>query len=230
MGKELIYCLEDDRDISDLLKYSIEGAGYDVVCFDSPQELLKALKQRIAMLVLLDIMIEGSNINGIDVLTTIREDYSNIDIKVIMLSAKANEMNKVNALNLGADDYITKPFSVLELIARIKANLRKKSVENKKEAIEYFDIKMNIDERTVFIAEQEITLTYKEFELLKILVINAGNIIAREKLFNEVWGYDAAIETRTLDMHIKNLREKLLDKKNIISTVRGVGYRLVWLD
>ncbi len=229
MDKELIYCLEDDVDISDLLKYAIADAGYDVVCFDNPTNLIKALKQKIPMLMLLDIMIEGSNIDGIDVLKKIRADYSNVDIKIIMLSSKSNEMNKVNALNLGADDYITKPFSVLELIARIKANLRKKSVENKKEAIEYFDIKMNIYERSVFIAQDEIVLTYKEFELLKVLLLNAGNIIAREKLFNEVWGYDVVIETRTLDMHIKNLREKLLHKKNIISTVRGVGYRLVWV-
>lgn len=229
MDKELIYCLEDDTDISDLLKYAITDAGYEVVCFDNPNCLFKALKQKIPMLMLLDIMIEGSSMDGIDVLTKIRQDYSTVDIKIIMLSAKANEMNKVNALNLGADDYITKPFSVLELVARIKANLRKKSVENKKNVIEYFDIKMNIDERTVCLAQEPIVLTYKEFELLKIMLLNAGNITPREKLFNEVWGYGTVVETRTLDMHIKNLREKLLDKKNIISTVRGVGYRLVWV-
>ncbi len=229
MNKELIYCLEDDTDISDLLKYAIEDAGYEVVCFDSPKKLLRALSQKIANLIILDIMIEGSTIDGVDVLKLIREDYSNVDIKIIMLSAKANEMNKVNALNLGADDYITKPFSVLELIARIKANLRRKSVANKQDSLEYFDIKMQLDSRSVFIDKHEISLTYKEFELLKILLLNAGNITLREKLFNEVWGYDSVVETRTLDMHIKNLREKLLDKKNIISTIRGVGYRLVWV-
>lgn len=229
MDRELIYCLEDDADISDLLKYAIADAGYDVVCFDNPKELLLALSSRLANLVLLDIMIEGSSIDGIDVLKQIRDDYSNVDIKIIMLSAKTQEMNKVNALNLGADDYITKPFSVLELVARIKANLRRKSVANKQDVLEYFEIKMHLDSYTVFIDTEEISLTHKEFKLLKILLLNAGNITLREKLFNEVWGYDAAIETRTLDMHIKNLREKLLDKKNIITTVRGVGYRLAWV-
>lgn len=230
MDKDLIYCLEDDHDISELLKYSITDAGYNVVCFDSPKHLLKALSQNLANLVILDIMIEGSKIDGIDVLKQIRQDYSNVDIKIIMLSAKANEMNKVNALNLGADDYITKPFSVLELVARIKANLRRKSVSTKKNTIEYFDITMNLDEHRVFLNDIEITLTHKEFKLLKILLLNAGTTIAREKLFNEVWGYEVAIETRTLDMHIKNIREKLLHKKNIISTIRGIGYRLAWLN
>ncbi len=229
MDKELIYCLEDDNDISELLKYAITDSGYDVVCFDSPSALLTALKQNIAMLVILDIMIDGSKTDGIDVLKTIREDYSNVDIKIIMLSAKSNEISKVNALNYGADDYMTKPFSVLELVARIKANLRKKSVSNSKNVVEYFDMKMHIDDRRIFINENEVVLTHKEFQLLKILLLNAGNIVSREKLFNEVWGYDVAIETRTLDMHIKNLREKLLDKKNIVSTIRGVGYRLAWV-
>ena len=229
MDKKLIYCLEDDENIKDLLKYAITDAGYDVLCFENVEALFNDMKARLPNLIILDIMLEDSNVDGIEALKNIRENYSNVDIKIIMLTAKSNEMSKVNALNLGADDYITKPFSILELIARIKANLRKKTVYNEDNTIVYHSIKMFIDKRLVLIKNREVNLTHKEFELLKILMLNAGNVVDRQKIFNEVWGYDAIIETRTIDMHIKNIREKLALKKDIISTVHGVGYKLIWI-
>ncbi len=229
MDKKLIYCLEDDENIKDLLKYAITDAGYDVLCFENVQFLFNDMKARLPNLIILDIMLEDSNVDGIEALKNIRENYSNVDIKIIMLTAKSNEMSKVNALNLGADDYITKPFSILELIARIKANLRKKTVYNEDNTIVYHSIKMFIDKRLVLIKNREVNLTHKEFELLKILMLNAGNVVDRQKIFNEVWGYDTIVETRTIDMHIKNIREKLALKKDIISTVHGVGYKLIWI-
>ena len=229
MDKKLIYCLEDDENIKDLLKYAITDAGYDVLCFENVEALFNDMKARLPNLIILDIMLDDSSVDGIEALKNIRENYSNVDIKIIMLTAKSNEMSKVNALNLGADDYITKPFSILELIARIKANLRKKTVYNEDNTIVYHSIKMFIDKRLVLIKNREVNLTHKEFELLKILMLNAGNVVDRQKIFNEVWGYDAIIETRTIDMHIKNIREKLALKKDIISTVHGVGYKLIWI-
>lgn len=224
--KQLIYSLEDDKNISDLLKYALEDAGYKVVCFDSTKNLLASMKKSIPNIVILDIMLDCDESDGMDVLVTIRKEYENVDIKIIMVTAKATEMNKVHAFNLGADDYITKPFSILELVARVKANLRKRSVCVDENILGYGKIKLEIESRNVYVSGKSIELTYKEFELLKLLILKSGSVVDREKMLNSVWGYDAVIETRTIDMHIKSLRQKLGLAKNLITTVRGVGYRL----
>ena len=224
MNKELIYSVEDDDNIRDLIKYTVEEAGYTIECFSNGNDMLGALKKQTPNLVLLDIMLP--DIEGTEILKIIRTDYAHLPIKVIMLTAKTSEINIVTGLNLGADDYMPKPFSVLELLARIKANLRKKDVRLDAEELTFGDIKLIVKKRNVFVGERQVVLTQKEFDLLKLLMENANNVVDRETMLEEVWGVDHTMETRTIDMHIKSIRQKLdLTKENII-TVRGMGYKL----
>lgn len=224
MNKELIYSVEDDDNIRDLIKYTVEEAGYTIECFSNGNDMLEALKKQTPNLVLLDIMLP--DIEGTEILKIIRTDYAHLPIKVIMLTAKTSEINIVTGLNLGADDYMLKPFSVLELLARIKANLRKKDVRLDAEELTFGDIKLVVKKRNVFVGERQVILTQKEFDLLKLLMENANNVVDRETMLEEVWGVDHTMETRTIDMHIKSIRQKLdLTKENII-TVRGMGYKL----
>ena len=211
MEKELIYSVEDDINISDLIKYTIEESGFNIKCFSNGYDMLEALKMKTPNLILLDIMLP--DIDGTEILKIIRTEYSHLPIRVIMLTAKSSEINIVTGLNAGADDYMPKPFSVLELIARVKANLRKKdrSLES---------------EELIFVNNNQVVLTQKEFDLLKLLVENAENAVSRETMLEEVWGVDYSMESRTIDMHIKSIRQKLnLQKENIV-TVRGMGYKL----
>ena len=224
MNKELIYSVEDDDNIRDLVKYTVEEAGYTIECFSNGNDMLEALKKQTPNLVLLDIMLP--DIEGTEILKIIRTDYAHPPIKVIMLTAKTSEINIVTGLNLGADDYMPKPFSVLELLARIKANLRKKDVRLDAEELTFGEIKLVVKKRTVFVGERQVILTQKEFDLLKLLMENANNVVDRETMLEEVWGVEHSMETRTIDMHIKSIRQKLdLTKENII-TVRGMGYKL----
>ncbi len=224
MEKELIYSVEDDINISDLIKYTMEEAGFNIVCFSNGYDMLEALKKNTPNLILLDIMLP--DIDGTEILKIIRKEYSHLPIKVIMLTAKSSEINIVMGLNAGADDYMPKPFSVLELIARVKANLRKKNTSLETEELKFGEIKIINKKRMVFVNNNQVVLTQKEFDLLRLLVENAGNIVSRETMFEEVWGKENAMETRTIDMHIKSIRQKLnLQKENII-TVRGMGYKL----
>ncbi|KLI38586.1 histidine kinase [Brachyspira hyodysenteriae] len=224
MNKELIYSVEDDDNIRDLIKYTVEEAGYTIECFSNGNDMLEALKKQTPNLVLLDIMLP--DIEGTEILKIIRTDYAHLPVKVIMLTAKTSEINIVTGLNLGADDYMPKPFSVLELLARIKANLRKKDVRLDAEELTFGDIKLVVKKRNVFVGERQVILTQKEFDLLKLLMENANNVVDRETMLEEVWGVDHTMETRTIDMHIKSIRQKLdLTKENII-TVRGMGYKL----
>ena len=224
MNKELIYSVEDDDNIRDLIKYTVEEAGYTIECFSNGNDMLEALKKQTPNLVFLDIMLP--DIEGTEILKIIRTDYAHLPIKVIMLTAKTSEINIVTGLNLGADDYMPKPFSVLELLARIKANLRKKDVRLDAEELTFGDIKLIVKKRNVFVGERQVILTQKEFDLLKLLMENANNVVDRETMLEEVWGVDHTMETRTIDMHIKSIRQKLdLTKENII-TVRGMGYKL----
>lgn len=224
MNKELIYSVEDDDNIRDLIKYTVEEAGYTIECFSNGNDMLEALKKQTPNLVLLDIMLP--DIEGTEILKIIRTDYAHLPIKVIMLTAKTSEINIVTGLNLGADDYMPKPFSVLELLARIKANLRKKDVRLDAEELTFGEIKLIVKKRNVFVGERQVVLTQKEFDLLKLLMENSNNVVDRETMLEEVWVVDHTMETRTIDMHIKSIRQKLdLSKENII-TVRGMGYKL----
>lgn len=224
MEKELIYSVEDDINISDLIKYTMEEAGFNIECFSNGYDMLEALKMRTPNLILLDIMLP--DIDGTEILKIIRTEYSHLPIKVIMLTAKSSEINIVMGLNAGADDYMPKPFSVLELIARVRANLRKKNTSLETEELKFGEIKIISKKRAVFVNNNQVILTQKEFDLLRLLVENAENIVSRETMFEEVWGKENAMETRTIDMHIKSIRQKLnLQKENIV-TVRGMGYKL----
>ena len=225
MEKELIYSVEDDDNIRDLIKYTVEEAGFNIECFSNGKDMLEALKNNIPNLILLDIMLP--DMEGTEILKIIRTDYAHLPIKVIMLTAKSSEINIVTGLNLGADDYIPKPFSVLELIARIKANLRKKDVRIDTEELTFGEIKLIVKKRVVYVNDRQVSLTQKEFDLLKLLMENANNVVDREMMLEEVWGVEHSMETRTIDMHIKSIRQKLDLKKENIITIRGMGYKLI---
>lgn len=224
MNKELIYSVEDDDNIRDLIKYTVEESGYTIECFSTGNDMIEALKKQTPNLVLLDIMLP--DIDGTEILKIIRSDYAHLPIKVIMLTAKSSEINIVTGLNAGADDYIPKPFSVLELLARIKSNLRKKDVRLDSEELTFGDIKLIVKKRSVFVAGNQVALTQKEFDLLKLLMENSNNVVDRETMLEEVWGVNHSMETRTIDMHIKSIRQKLDLKKENIITIRGMGYKL----
>lgn len=223
--KQLIYSVEDDESIRELIKYALINEGFEVAVFENAEDMLKALEDAPPQLILIDIMLP--KMNGIEALKFIREKYKSVNIKIIMLTAKNSEISKVSGLNDGADDYVTKPFSVLELIARIKANLRKFSIDViDGGTFSFSGICLNTLNRTVTVDGTDVSLTYKEFELLLTLIKNAGVILEREKLLKEIWGYEYFGESRTVDIHIKNLRTKLGKYSECIQSVRGAGYIL----
>ncbi|MCL2675137.1 MAG: response regulator transcription factor [Firmicutes bacterium] len=220
----LIYSVEDDTSIRELVNYALTNTGYEVVSFDTAEALLSALETRLPDLIILDIMLPA--MDGIEALKTIRTKYKNVGIKIIMLTAKANEINKITGLDSGADDYITKPFSVLELTARIKAHLRKYSAATTDGALAFGGLSLNPSARAVTSDGEPVTLTYKEFELLQHFMKNAETVIAREDFLRDVWGDEYFGDSRTVDIHIKNLRAKLKNNGDCIVSVRGVGYVL----
>jgi len=220
----LIYNAEDDASIRELIGYALASAGYEIVSFETAEEMLSALDKRLPDLIILDVMLPA--MDGIEALKIIRSKYKNVGIKIIMLTAKTSEVNKITGLDSGADDYITKPFSVLELVARVKAQLRKFTLSASGDTISFGGMCLNTASRTVISDGEEITLTYKEFEILQILLKSAGNVVARESILKEIWGYDYFGDSRTVDIHIKNIRAKLGDNGSCIVSVRGVGYVL----
>lgn len=221
---QTIYCVEDDDGIRELISYAVKTSGFEVREFANAADFEKELMVKMPSLVLLDIMLPDKG--GIEMLTDLRNKAATKYLPVILLTAKNGEMDKVKGLNLGADDYITKPFSVLELISRIKAVLRR-SEREETTAKDYHGIVIDLLSRKVTIDGNEIQLTYKEFELLNCLVEKQGQVINREFLLRKIWGFDFEGETRTLDVHIGSLRHKLGDKSKYIETVRNVGYKFV---
>lgn len=224
---KLIYCVEDDAGIRELITLALSTADFEVVGFEEAGGLYNTLKKRIPDLILLDLMLP--KIDGMSILKSIKNEPSYSDIPIIILTAKSMELDKVKGLESGADDFITKPFGVLELMARVKAVLRRAA---KKEAleniIEYKDLKIDYNKRTLFYKDTTVVLTYKEFELMHYLMLNKGIVLSRDKMLQEIWGYDYEGETRTVDMHIKTIRQKLEASgcPNYIITVRGAGYKL----
>lgn len=224
--KIIIYAVEDDESIRDLYKYTFEPLGYECRTFETAEEMLTVLKTEPCHIILMDIMLPG--MDGLTAMKQVRE--FNTSIPIIVVSARGDEINKVRGLNAGADDYLAKPFGVLELVARVKANVRKFTISNQTSAVyEYGEVKLNSNEHTVSVAGNLVVLTLKEFNLLKLLMQRVDNVVPRETILNEVWGYEYFGETRTLDMHIKSLRSKLAayTDKEYIQTVRGVGYKFV---
>ena len=225
--KPLIYAVEDDESIRDLYLYTFKNIDFDVDTFECAEDMLSAAETRVPDVVLMDVMLPG--MDGITAVKTMRERDNCQDVAIIVISAKGDEMNKVKGLDAGADDYLAKPFGVLELVARVKANLRKShSSAKEKTVLSYDEIVLNVDEHIVTVADNQVVLTLKEFNLLKLLMENINNVVKREVILNEVWGYDDYIgETRTLDMHIKSLRSKIAEFSDVqyIQTIRGVGYK-----
>ena len=221
----MIYIVEDDLDIREMEKYALTSSGFDVIACASGAELFEKMWDDVPELLLLDIMLPSED--GLEILSRIRSSERTEDVPVIMVTAKTSEIGKVRGLDQGADDYITKPFGVMELVSRVKAMLRRsRSREAEHDKLIVGSIVMDCDKRTVSCEGQEIELTFKEYELLYALMSNKGTVQSRDKLINTVWGYDFAGETRTVDMHIKTLRQKLGQSGRAITTVRNVGYRM----
>ena len=220
----MIVLVEDDLSIQKLVSYALEMNGFSVACFSSGEEALKCDKDNI-QLYILDIMLPG--LSGLEILSHIRGDKRTKDTPVILLTAKSTELDKVTGLDSGADDYITKPFGVLELISRVKALLRRTSPtsEVKAETIKDGELVINLKEHRVYLSGKVIDLTLKEFDLLEYLLRNKGRAIDRDLLLKDVWGYNYCGESRTIDVHVRHLREKLGDFGNKIETVKGIGYR-----
>ena len=208
--KSLVYSIEDDKDIGAIINKTLEKAGYEV----------KTFAIRKPEIILLDLMLP--KMSGTDILKKIREDENNEEIRIIVISAKHLVMDKVECLDLGADDYIEKPFDLLELIARVDSKKRR---IKKSDKIEIGKIVLNRSEHKVFIDQRLIDLTQKEYELLNLLMESYPDCVSREDIFKKIWNYDEILESRTLDVHVKSLRSKLGSEANSIETVYGVGYR-----
>jgi two-component system alkaline phosphatase synthesis response regulator PhoP len=220
----MIYYAEDDKSIRDLVVYSLQKLGYDAQGFGDEKALLAAVEKTLPRLILLDIMLPQTD--GISILKKLKNGAKTKDIPVIMLTAKGSEYDKVLGLECGADDYVTKPFGMMELAARIKALLRRASNAGGQEVLSAGGIALDVQKHIVTSDGAEVELTYKEFELLKMLMENKGNVLSRDVLMEKIWGYDYEGENRTLDVHVRSLRKKLNAADDVIETVRGVGYRI----
>ena len=222
-----IFIVEDDEDIRGLVLYSLEANNYACEGFESGETFFEMLNTvaELPDLILLDIMLPGDD--GLEILKKMRSNSKFKSIPIIMLTAKSGEIDKVIALDTGADDYVVKPFGVTELLARIKAVLRRAQGSHAKQyVLAYNDIVLNIERRTVSSCGQNIIMTFREFELLRYLLQNIDIVLSRDKLMDEVWGYDYIGESRTVDMHIKMLRQKLGAPGDCIKTIRNIGYKI----
>ena len=220
----MIYIIEDDTDIREMESYALRNSGFDILALSDGSGLAEALTRETPDLILLDIMLPGED--GLSILRRLRASERTKRIPIIMVTAKTTEIDKVRGLDMGADDYITKPFGIMELVSRVKALLRRAAPEENDGIIACGTIVMNDSKRRVQAGETVVELTYKEYELLRHMLINRGVVLTGEKLLGAVWGYDYIGETRTVDMHIKTLRQKLGDSGAQIVTVRNVGYKL----
>ncbi len=219
----MIYLVEDDPSIRKLVTYALSGAGYEVRAFESGEAMRSEAGKEKPDLYLLDIMLPGES--GLEILSSIRQDPEERDIPVIMLTAKGTEYDKVLGLDSGADDYIAKPFGMMELLARIKAVMRRAERGRTSSEITLGGIEISETAHTVKVGGERVELTLKEFNLLLYLMENDGIVLSRDSILNTVWGYSFDGENRTVDVHIRHLREKLGDEGQRIETVKGVGYR-----
>lgn len=215
----MIYVVEDDMAIRNLVTYALTEKGYDVKSFEDGHSIVEEIKENPCELLLLDLMLPGKD--GVSILNEVRE-FS--DVPVIILTAKTDEFDRVLGLESGADDYITKPFSILELLSRVKAILRRVKKEDT-DHLNFKNLTINTKKRTVKVDGKLVELTYKEFEMLNLFMNNIGNVITREDFLLKIWGYDYQGETRTVDVHIASLRSKLNSAGKYITTVRNLGYK-----
>ena len=220
----MIFCVEDDRNIRELVVYTLSSTGMEAEGFEDGEVFFKALAERLPELILLDIMLPGED--GLTILKKLKGNKKTKDIPVIMVTAKGTEYDKVSGLDAGADDYVTKPFGMMELVSRIKAVLRRTKKKEEAEVLKAGPITLNEKKHEVLVDGEHINLTLKEYEMLKRLIHNKGIVLTRDRLLEEIWGYDFDGETRTVDVHIRTLRQKLGSAGEVIETVRGVGYRI----
>ncbi len=220
----MIWCVDDDNTIREIEVYTLTQTGFEARGFSDGISMLEALKTEKPDLIVLDIMLPGKD--GIEILKEIRKNPKTRDIPVIMATAKGTEMDKILGLDIGADDYLVKPFGVMEMVSRIKAVLRRYQPMDKEDVLNVGTIMLNDKEHLVTVNKEKIDLTFKEYELLKFFMSNTGIVFSREKLLSEVWGIDYLGESRTVDMHIKTLRQKLGTERTRIETIIGVGYRM----
>jgi len=219
----MIWCVEDDTGIRDIEMYALNSAGFETIGFEDGLSFWETLKKEKPKLVILDVMLPG--MDGIELLTKMRESIEYKDIPVIMATAKGQEYDRIRGLDLGADDYIVKPFSMMEMVSRVKAVLRRSQPQQVSKLLKAGGLVVNLDEHTVSVDGERVQLTYKEFELLRLFLSHPGMAYTREQLFTQVWEMDYLGDSRTLDMHIRTLRQKLDSYGKMIETVRNVGYR-----
>ncbi len=223
----MIYCVEDEQNICELEVYTLQSVGLDAKGCSTGKELFEELENKLPQLILLDIMLPDED--GLNILRRLRSDERYAHIPVIMATAKGTEFDKVKGLDCGADDYIAKPFGMLEMVARIKAVLRRcegRGVQQAVQIIKRDNLEVNLEEHKVLVDGEEVVLTLKEFELLKKFLLHPGIVFSRDKLLNDIWGYEFTGETRTVDVHIRTLRQKLGSAGDLVETIRGVGYRM----
>ena len=221
---QTIFCVEDDGNIRELVVYALHASGFEAEGFACAGELYERLEQRLPDLLLLDVMLPGED--GVTILKNLRRNSRTAGLPVILLTARNAEYDKVLGLDSGADDYVTKPFGVMELLSRIKAVLRRTGSAPQTDMLSLGPIQLDVSRRVVTVQGEPVALTFKEFELLHYLLQNPGLVLSREKIMAAVWGFDFEGESRTVDMHIKTLRRKLGEAGGLIVTVRGVGYKL----
>lgn len=219
----MIFCVEDDQAIRDLMIYTLNSAGFEAMGFEDGNAFFPALEKKKPELILLDIMLPGED--GITILKKLRSNTSTSNIPVIMATAKGTEYDKVIGLDLGADDYLAKPFGMMEMVSRVKAVLRRVIKNESISVLRMGKLELNLSNHTVFLDGERIELTLKEYEMLRLFMNNPGKVFSRDQLLNEIWETEYIGETRTVDVHIGTLRTKLGDCGEYIETVRGVGYR-----
>ena len=218
----LVYIVEDDINIREIESFSLKNSGYTVEEFEDTKKFWKRINEKMPDIILMDVMLPDED--GLTTVEKLRKRSDTRRVPVLMVTAKTSELDRVKGLDIGADDYLVKPFGVMELISRVKALLRRTMNTQEESQIAYENILVDNDKHAVYVDGKLCELTYKEFELLKYLVINKGIVLSRDKIMNQVWGFDYEGESRTVDMHIKTLRQKLGEAGSHIKTVRNVGY------
>ncbi len=220
----MIYCVEDDASIRDIEIYTLQSVGLEAVGLPDGEAFFLAVAAALPELVILDVMLPGQD--GVEILRRLKADSRTRDLPVIMATAKGAEYDKIQSLDLGADDYLVKPFGMMEMVSRVKAVLRRSAPKIEKQLLTIGDLSVNMTEHTVTVSGERVILTLKEYELLHLFMENPGRVYTRDQLLSDIWGFDYDGETRTVDVHIRTLRAKLGSAGSLIETVRGVGYRL----
>ena len=220
----MIYLVEDDSSIRELIVYTLNSTGLEAEGFERPSEFWEKVDEKIPSLVMLDVMLPEEN--GIEILKKLRKNYSTEHVPTIMVTAKTSEYDKIKGLENGADDYIGKPFSMMEIVARVKALLRRSEYTEKEQEYNIGNLYVCPSKHIVKVDGKDITLTLKEFETLCLLLQNKGIVLTRDQLLNKIWGYSFDGESRTVDVHIRTLRQKLQEAGSVIKTIRGVGYKI----